>query len=69
MLKMKKLDLKSKFKNEKIVKAIMALVENRRSIVGKGLGDYASFTLGETFIQLGMKEIIIGGVKYKLGKK
>lgn len=53
---------------EKMSKAILALIKDRRAIVGKAYGDHAIFHLGNTTILLGMSEIIIGDTKYKLGK-
>ncbi len=60
------LSIKLPTKSEKMAKAIMALIKDRKSIVGRGTYEYATFSLGNTFIQLGLKSIIVGDTKYKL---
>lgn len=54
--------------NQKMAKAILALIENRRKILSRGYSEYATFFLGETLIQLGLKEVIVGDTKFKLPK-
>jgi hypothetical protein len=62
-------DLKDSLpKNKKLAKAIMALIDNRKKILNKGYDKYATFILGNTFIQIGLREVIIGNMKYKLPK-
>jgi len=51
--------------NEKIAKAILALIENREKLL-KGLEPHVVFFLGNTIIKIGLKEVIIGDTKFKL---
>jgi hypothetical protein len=53
--------------NEKMTKAIMALIENRKKILSKGFGNTV-FYLGNTRIELGMRELIFSDKIYKLPK-
>ena len=54
--------------NKRMAQAIMALIEDRHKIVNKAFSKYATFFLGDTTIQLGLDEIIIGEMCYKLKK-
>ena len=54
--------------NRNLAKAVMALIGNRKRILSKSFSPYASFFIGNTTIQLGLREVIIGDVSYKLPK-
>lgn len=55
----------SSVSGEKMAKAIMALIEGRRKIL-KGVTPQAVFFLGNTVIKIGLKEVQIDDVVYKL---
>ena len=72
------LSLNKVLTNTKVVKAVMALIANRKKILSKGTNKYATFYfMGKSvsgdfpnakLIQLGLTEVIIGDVKFKLPK-
>ena len=50
---------------KKMVRAIMDLIENRRKLL-KGFEPYCVFFLGETIVRIGLKDVVVGNMKYKL---